>query len=70
MVGLHRSSPPCEAPVFRTQPHLAGALLSEGRCLLEEESDGVAELRSGLGLAVLTRVDDLPATRKDREAIR
>ncbi|TNN39221.1 hypothetical protein EYF80_050605 [Liparis tanakae] len=50
----------------QSAPHLAGVLLPERRRLLEEESDGVAELRSGLGPAALTRVDDLPAARKDR----
>lgn len=48
-------------------PHLAWVLLFESRCLLEEEFEGVAELRSSPRPAVLARVNDLPATSKDRQ---
>lgn len=47
--------------------HLAGVLLFESRRLLQEKSEGVAELRSGPGLDVLAGVDDFPATRRDTQ---
>lgn len=47
--------------------HLAGVLLFESRRLLEEEFEGVAELRSGSRLAILARVDDLPAARRHEQ---
>lgn len=47
----------------RPLPHLARVLLFESRRLLEEEFEGVAELKSSSRPAILAWVDDLPATR-------
>lgn len=49
--------------------HLARVLLLESRCLLEEELEGVAELRSSPRRAEPTRVDDLPAKAKKETMI-
>lgn len=45
-------------------PHLAWVLLFESRSLLEEEFEGVAELRASPRPAVLAWVNDLPAAGK------
>lgn len=47
--------------------HLAGVLLFESRRLLQEKSEGVAELRSRPGPDVPARVHDFPAARRDTQ---
>lgn len=69
MLKYSRSVFPCGDSVnswgWSEVTHLSGVLLFESWRLLEEESEGVAELRSSPGPAILARVDDLPATRQD-----